>query len=451
MNIIERIRLSIFPGGQKPADEQKGHRRYFRSLLLHFRPRVVPERTLRFSLTWGLGGMAAVLVFLLFGTGLMLKFVYEPFPGRAYDSILHLQQNIPFGQLIRNIHHWSANGLLIIAFLHFLRVFFTGAFVAPRQFNWIIGLALFAAVLLSNFTGYLLPWDQLAFWAITISSSMLEYIPGVGTWLQELILGGKELGPATIANFYAIHTAILPALLLLIMPFHFWRIRKAKGLVIPRLPDENTDTVGEKVDTIPNLIVREVSVALVLLAIILVISMLFNAPLAAKANPGLSPNPTKAPWYFMGIQEMLMHFHPVFSLFIFPLMLVFGLLFIPYLNYESETAGVWFCSNKGRKMALIAVVTSIAATVAAIFADEFIVSSALVGPPNIIISGLVPFVLVLAGCIGFYVVMKKRFGAVNNEAVQALFILLVTAFLVLTIVGIWFRGTGMQLMWGIWG
>ena len=451
MNIIERIRLSIFPGGQKPADEQKGHRRYFRSLLLHFRPRVVPERTLRFSLTWGLGGMAAVLVFLLFGTGLMLKFVYEPFPGRAYDSILHLQQNIPFGQLIRNIHHWSANGLLIIAFLHFLRVFFTGAFVAPRQFNWIIGLALFAAVLLSNFTGYLLPWDQLAFWAITISSSMLEYIPGVGTWLQELILGGKELGPATIANFYAIHTAILPALLLLIMPFHFWRIRKAKGLVIPKLPDENTDTVGEKVDTIPNLIVREVSVALVLLAIILVISMLFNAPLAAKANPGLSPNPTKAPWYFMGIQEMLMHFHPVFSLFVFPLMLVFGLLFIPYLNYESETAGVWFCSNKGRKMALIAVVTSIAATVAAIFADEFIVSSALVGPPNIIISGLVPFVLVLAGCIGFYVVMKKRFGAVNNEAVQALFILLVTAFLVLTIVGIWFRGTGMQLMWGIWG
>jgi len=447
MNIIKRIRLSIFPGGQKPADEQKGHRRYFRSLMLHFRPRVVPERTLRFSLTWGLGGMAAVLVFLLFGTGLMLKFVYEPFPGRAYDSILHLQQNIPFGQLIRNIHHWSANGLLIIAFLHFLRVFFTGAFVAPRQFNWIIGLALFAAVLLSNFTGYLLPWDQLAFWAITISSSMLEYIPGVGTWLQELILGGKELGPATIANFYAIHTAVLPALLLLIMPFHFWRIRKAKGLVIPKLPNENTDTVGEKVDTIPNLIVRELSVALVLLAVILVISMLFNAPLAAKANPGLSPNPTKAPWYFMGIQEMLMHFHPVFSLFVFPLMLVFGLLFIPYLNYESETTGVWFCSNKGRKMALIAVVTSIAATVAAILADEFIVGSALIGPPNIIISGMVPFVLVLAGCIGFYFVMKKRFGAVNNEAVQALFILLVTAFLVLTIVGIWFRGTGMQLMW----
>ena len=445
MNIIERIRLSIFPGGNKPAEGQKGSRKYFRSLLLHFRPRVVPERTLRFTLTWGLGGMAAVLVFLLFGTGLMLKFVYEPFPDRAYDSILHLQHNIPFGQLIRNIHHWSANGLLIIAFLHFLRVFFTGAFTAPRQFNWVIGLALFAGVILSNFTGYLLPWDQLAFWAITISSSMLEYIPGVGVWLQKLILGGEELGPTTISNFYAIHTAILPALLLLILPFHFWRIRKANGLVIPRSPEEDTDTRGEKVETIPNLIVREVTVALILLAVILVIAMLLNAPLGGKANPGLSPNPTKAPWYFMGIQEMLMHFHPLFSLFIIPLLLIGGLLAIPYINYQAETAGVWFCSDKGRKMAVISVVTAIIVTVAGVLVDEFMIGSAQAGT-NMISSGLVPFAIVLTGCIGFYVFMKKKFSATNNEAIQALFVLLCTAFVVLTIIGIWFRGTGMRLM-----
>ena len=445
MNIIKRIRLSIFPGINKPADEQKGNRKYFRSLLLHFRPRVVPERTLKFSLTWGLGGMAAVLVFLLFGTGLMLKFAYEPFPDRAYDSILHLQNSIPFGQLIRNIHHWSGNGLLIIAFLHFLRVFFTGAFTGPRQFNWIIGLALFAGVILSNFTGYLLPWDQLAFWAITISSSMLEYIPGVGARLQELVLGGQDLGPSTISNFYAIHTAILPVLLLLILPFHFWRIRKANGLVIPRSPVEDSYTRGEKIDTIPNLITREVTVALVLFAVVLIISMLVDAPLAAKANPGLSPNPTKAPWYFMGIQEMLMHFHPVFSLFIIPLLLTIGLLVIPYLNYQADTAGIWFCSSKGRQMAIIAVVTAIASTVSGVLIDEFMIGSAQAGP-NIISSGLVPFTIVLAGCIGFYVFMKKKFNATNNEAVQTLFILLCTAFVVLTVVGIWFRGTGMRLM-----
>jgi quinol-cytochrome oxidoreductase complex cytochrome b subunit len=445
MNIIERIRLSIFPGIGKPVEGQKSSRKYFRGLLLHFRPRVVEERTLRFNLTWGLGGMAAVLVFLLFCTGLMLKFVYEPFPGRAYDSILYLQNIVPFGQLFRNIHHWSANLLIVIVFLHLLRVFFTGAFTKPRQFNWVIGLFLFAGVILSNFTGYLLPWDQLAFWAITVSSSMLEYIPGIGTWLQKLILGGEELGHNTIANFYAIHTAILPALLLLVLPFHFWRIRKTNGLVIPRSPGEDSEIRREKVETIPNLIIRELTVALVLLALILIISMLFDAPLAGKANPGMSPNPTKAPWYFMGFQELLMHFHPFFSLFIIPLLLTVGLLFIPYFNYQSDTSGVWFCSGKGRSMALIAAATAIIATPVGVLIDEFVVGSAQAGT-NLISSGLVPFAIVFAGCIGFYFLMKRKFEATNNEAIQALFILLTTAFVVLTIIGIWFRGPGMRLM-----
>ena len=122
----------------------------------------MPERTLRLSLTWGLGGTALVLVFLLLGTGLMLKFVYEPFPDKAYESILYLNNNVPFGQLTRNIHWLSANSLIFVVFLHLLRVFYTGAFTAPRQLNWIIGLAAFAAVVLSNYTGYLLPWDQIS-------------------------------------------------------------------------------------------------------------------------------------------------------------------------------------------------------------------------------------------------------------------------------------------------
>gem|GEM_PF-1129587 len=345
MNILQRIRLSVFPGDRKTDSEKPDNRKYFRGLLLHFRPMVVPERTLRLSLTWGLGGMAAVLVFVLFGTGLMLKFVYEPFPDRAYDSILYLNNHVPFGQLIRNIHRWSANGLLFVAFLHLLRVFYTGAFVAPRQFNWIIGLALFTAVIFSNFTGYLLPWDQLAYWAITISTSMLEYIPGVGTGLKKLVLGGAEPGPATIMNFYAIHTAILPALLLFVLPFHFWRVRRANGLVIPRAPKENPVAPGVEVEAMPSLIVREVTVTLVLLAVILLIAMFFDAPLADKANPGLSPNPTKAPWYFMGLQELLMHFHPLFSVFVIPLLLAAGRR--PSLDgLNLEAAGIDY-DNKG--------------------------------------------------------------------------------------------------------
>jgi hypothetical protein len=148
----------------------------------------------------------------------------------------------------------------------------------------------------------------------------------------------------------------------------------------------------------------------------------------------------------MGFQELLMHFHPVFSLFIMPLLLMFGLLLIPYLNYQADTAGVWFCSAKGRKMAIIAILVAIAATMTGVMVDEFILGSKQAGT-NMISSGLVPFGIMLAGCIGFYAFMKKKFDATNNEAIQALFILLVTAFVVLTVIGIWFRGIGMKLMW----
>lgn len=163
--------------------------------------------------------MAVVLVTVPIGTGLLLKFLYLPFPEKAYESILYLQNAVLFGQFIRNIHHWSANLLLVVVFLHLIRVFLTGAFHPPRQFNWVIGLGLFFAVLLSNFTGYLLPWDQLSFWAVTISVGMLEYIPLAGLWLQELIQGGTDVGPATLSNFYAIHTALLPVLLIFFYPF----------------------------------------------------------------------------------------------------------------------------------------------------------------------------------------------------------------------------------------
>ena len=449
MNMLQRIRLSVFPGNRNAKHEQNARPKIFRSFLLHFRPGTIPERSLKLSLTWGLGGTAAVLIFLLFGTGLMLKFAYQPSPDRAYDSIVYLNSQIPFGRLLRNVHRWSANGLLFVVFLHFLRVFYTGAFAAPRQFNWIIGLVLFSAVVFSNFTGYLLPWDQLAYWAITISTSMLDYIPGIGTGLKQWILGGVEPGPKTLMNFYAIHTAILPALLLFFVPFHFWRIRKANGLVIPRSPEEDPSIRGEMIEAMPHLIVRDVTLTLLVFATILIIAMLFDAPLTEQANPGLSPNPTKAPWYFMGIQELLMHFHPVFALLVIPAILIFGLLSIPYINYEANTAGVWFCSQKGRKMALVAVVFAILITVPAVLLDEFVIAANQVGPASIINNGLLPFALVLTTCVGFYWLIKKGFTATNNEAVQALFTLLMTAFVVLTVIGVWFRGAGMQLMWTV--
>jgi len=447
--LFGRIRYSIFPGTLPGIEEKRGYRRFFNSLVLHFRPRAVPERTLEFSLSWGLGGMALVLILVLFGTGLLLKFVYQPFPEKAYESILHLQSEVAFGQLVRNIHHWSGNILLIIVFLHFLRVFFTGAFHPPRQFNWIIGLGLFLAVVLSNFTGYLLPWDQLSFWAITICTGMLEYVPGAGLWLQRLIQGGSEVGPATLTNFYAIHTAILPVLLIVFTPFHFWRVRKAGGLVIPRMPEEEAGIRGDTVPSIPNLILREITVALVLIAVILMISVFFDAPLGGKANPGLSPNPTKAPWYFMGFQEILLHFHPLFALFIIPLFIAIALMGIPYIHYPYSTAGVWFASLKGRRMSLYAAVAALIAVPACILADEYVIDFALWMPglPTAMSNGLVPLVIIMAGAYGFSLWLKRKYASDRNETIQGMFVFFVTAFIILTITGIWFRGVGMRLGW----
>ena len=449
LNLFQRIRYSIFPGTLQRPKTQDTYRRFFNSLIVHFRPRNVQQRTLRFTLTWGLGGMAVVLVGMLFGTGLLLKFVYQPVPDRAYESIIHLQNNVFFGQLIRNIHHWSANTLLLIVFFHFLRVFFTGAFHPPRQFNWIIGLAMFLAVLISNITGYLLPWDQLSFWAITICTGMLEYIPLIGYWLQNIIRGGSDIGPATLSVFYAIHTAVIPACLLILMPFHFWRIRKAGGLVIPRTADEAEGSREEKVPAIPNLILREIVVAAVLVAVILVISVSFNAPLGAKANPGLSPNPTKAPWYFAGAQELLFHFHPLFALFIIPVVMLTVLVGIPYLNYQTETAGVWFASRRGRRLATMAAVVAIIVVPIGIILDEFVIDFGawMPGLSSVVSNGILPAAFVLIGIILFYWLVKKTYAATNNESFQSGFILLAAIYIILTITGIWFRGKGMALMW----
>ncbi len=449
LTVLQRIRYSIFPGTLQRPEYRERYRNFFNSLVLHFRPRSVHERTLRFTLTLGLGGMAVVLVCMLFATGLMLKFVYQPVPDRAYESIIHLQNDVLFGQLIRNIHHWSGNILLVIVFLHLLRVFFTGAFHPPRQFNWIIGMAMFLAVLTSNITGYLLPWDQLAFWAITICTGMLEYVPGIGDWLQGLIRGGSDIGPATLSIFFAFHTAIIPACMLILMPFHFWRVRKVGGLVIPRRPDEGEESEDKKVPSIPNLILREIVVALVLIAGIMVISLFFNAPLGAKANPGLSPNPTKAPWYFAGVQELLMHFHPLFALFIIPAFILIAMVSIPYLNYQTNTAGVWFASIKGRRLAVAAALLAVILAPIGIAADEFIIDFAawMPGLSPVVSNGIFPAALVLAGIILLYWLVKKKYAASNNESIQAVFVLLTVAFIILTITGIWFRGKGMALMW----
>ncbi len=445
---LGRIRRSIFPNPLVPRTEPERRAYLAKNLILHFRPATVPEKTLRFSLTWGLGGMAVVLVLLQLGTGVLLKFAFEPTPIGAYESIRSLQSDVPFGQLIRNLHHWSANLLALVAFLHLLRVFLTGAFQPPRQFNWIIGLAMFGVVLASNFTGYLLPYDQLAYWAVTVSTGMLEYIPLIGARVQETIRGGAEIGPATLRIFFAIHTTLAPAALLFLMGFHFWRIRKAGGVVIPRRPDEEPVTDPVRAPALPNLLLREVVTALVLVAVVLMLAVFVNAPLGDAANPGLSPNPTKAPWYFAGLQELLLHLHATFAVFVIPLMITVALIALPYVNYEADTGGVWFASHAGRRMAVAAAAAALVMTPLLIMLDEFVIKAGNLSSAAqpLIWQGLLPTIILAAAVAGFYMALRRRFSASNNEAIQSVFILLVAAFVVMMVVGVWFRGSGMELV-----
>lgn len=339
--------------------------------------------------------------------------------------------------------------MIVIAFLHMLRVFFTGGFRQPRQFNWILGIILLLLTVGANFTGYLLPWDQLAYWAITVGIGLVEYIPLVGNWTQTVILGGPEVGAATLLNFYGLHIALIPIGLLAIMSFHFWRVRKDGGVVIPRAPGEEVEKRVPRTTTIPNLVVRELVVALVLIAVILVFSMVVNAPLEELANPDVSPNPAKAPWYFMGIQELLLHFHPLIAALVIPFLALAALVILPYLDPDLDSVGIWFRSDKGRRMGLVAVGIGLIITPLLVLADEFILDFAgwLPSLPTLISNGLVPLAIVLLFLIGYYDGMKKRFSATNCETIQATFILLLTVFVVLTVIGVWFRGPGMALMW----
>jgi len=418
-------------------------------LILHLRPVRVPAKALRYTHTFGLGGMSLVLILMMISTGILMIFVYEPSPDRAYESILFLEQEILFGRLIRGVHYWSANLLIAVAVLHMLRVFLTGAFHAPRQSNWVIGLCLLFLIMVSGFTGYLLPWDQISYWAITICTEMLGYVPGIGPSLQRVILGGGEIGPATVINFYALHTIVVPFLLGALMTWHFWRVRLAGGVVIPRDPEDNFQAGTDTVPFIPNLLVREVAVALILIAFVLVVAILFGAPLGEAANPGLSPNPAKAPWYFVGFQELLLHFHPLFAVFIIPLLVAIAVVSVAYLRYDADLSGNWFLSPKGRRMAVVAATTALLLTPLWVLMDEFVVGPGgwLPGTAPVISSGLLPCTALEAGVIAFYMMLKKHFHASRNEAVQALFVLFVVGFTILTVTGVWFRGAGMALVW----
>jgi quinol-cytochrome oxidoreductase complex cytochrome b subunit len=420
------------------------------TFVLHLRPVRVPAATIRFTHTFGLGGMSLVLLGILVVTGSLLMLGYTPVPGEAYASIERLEQTVRFGGFIRAVHHWSANLLVLVALLHMLRVLFTGGFLDGRALNWVVGLVLLAAIAASSFTGYLLPWDQLAYWAVTIVTGMAGYVPVVGSYLAGLLRGGPDIGPETLGTYYALHTQWLPALLFVGALYHFWRVRRAGGVVVP--PGAVRDERGrpEQVQFLPHLLWRETAVALLLLGAVSLFSALVRAPLGPPANPGLSPNPVKAPWYFVGFQELLVHLHPLFAVVVVPLLGALALVALPYLGFsEEEPRGAWFLSDTGRRTARLAAVAGVA-TACLLVALDGVLFAGSGSPPGgtaLVTRGLLPVAALLVVCGAGFRLVRSRFGATRLEAAQALFVFLAAGFAVLTATGVWFRGPGMKLVW----
>jgi quinol-cytochrome oxidoreductase complex cytochrome b subunit len=300
---------------------------------------------------------------------------------------------------------------------------------------------------MANFSGYLLPYDQLGYWAVTVTTGMLAYLPMVGPMVQTLVMGGTEVGPATLRFFFAVHTVVVPVFILFLMGFHFWRIRKAGGLVLPRPEGEAIPANPPRVATVPHLLVRETTVALVTIAALLMLSVFFNAPLGQPANPGLTPNPTKAPWYFAGLQELLLHLHPTFAVLVVPAAVLLFLCLLPYLRYDDDIKGIWFCSRRGKKLALAAALLAAVATPLFVVLDTIGIWPRIPGNMALIVtSGWIPTGLAVLVIFLLYRALRRR-SVTRNEAVQAIFVWLLTAFVLLGSIGIWFRGTAMQLAW----
>jgi quinol-cytochrome oxidoreductase complex cytochrome b subunit len=200
------------------------------NIFLHLASVKMRRRSLAFGATWYLGTLTLATFFILTGTGILLMLYYHPSVPQAYADMKDLQFVVSAGVFLRNLHRWSAQAMVFLVFAHMFKVFYRGAYRSPREFNWVIGVVLLIVTLFLSYTGYLLPWDQLAFWAITVGSNIMSAVPVLGQKVRFLMLGGNTVNANALLRFYVLHCVILPATAAFFIAIHFWRIRKDGGL-----------------------------------------------------------------------------------------------------------------------------------------------------------------------------------------------------------------------------
>lgn len=392
----------------RPASDREAGDSIVRNFLLHWFPAKVSKESLSWSYSFWLGTVSAVLFLILTLTGTVLMFLYVPSVERAYLSVKDLEYTVSFGWFLRGLHRISAHLMVAVVFLHMVRVFLTGAYKngtatnQNRPVNWIVGVVLLLVTLFLSFTGYLLPWDQLAYWAITVGTNIASAAPVVGDWMRFILLGGNTIEQNTLIRFYVLHCFFLPLIVLALFSYHMWRVRKDGGLACvdqesleqknaPAAPVKSktysllgiasgttvhveTSLIDEDKHTVqasPNLTRRLLLVTLLTLAVASVLTFIAHAPLEEAANPAITPNPAKAPWYFLWLQELVTI--TTFKLggftingaliggIIVPGLLVVAAILWPYFDKSSAGAvGVWFAKERRRQnLIFLAVVLAI--------------------------------------------------------------------------------------------
>lgn len=489
--VPRRLRDSALRGG--PPTTDRGRSTFvFGNVFLHLHAVRVHGWTLRWATTVGLGIMSAAAFLITLGTGILLMFYYKPYPEAAYDSIKDIHFVVPTGLFIRNIHRWAAHVMVVAVLLHMARVFYTAAYRAPREFNWVIGMLLLVVTLGLSFTGYLLPWDQLAYWAITIGANIAQspreitdamnltqyFDPG---GLQRfLLLGSEDIGEEALIRFYLLHVMILPLALIILLSVHFWRIRKDGGLARPADADERlggagpdtypvftaapqktyqlaavvrgrTAAVGRgpenELPSMPHLFYAELGVLMLTTLICLALSLISDAPLKELANPAVPENPAKAPWYFLGLQELVSYSAFMGGMGI-PTIVIVGLLLIPYLDRETEGTGEWFGGPGGLPLVWRSALFGFAAVLAVeVFAIRFgWIREWWPAAPQILITFVNPGT-VLTTIYGIYSVWCVRRYDSTRAGALGLFTCFLCGFIVLTIVGVHFRGPNWDFYW----
>ena len=378
----------------RPRSDRESGDAVVSNFLLHWFPAKAMKPSMKWTYSFWLGTISAALFLVLILSGLPLLFLYIPSVERAYASIKDVEYVVTFGSWLRSVHRISAHLMVAAVVLHLARVFLTGAYKngtgqgQKRPLNWVLGVGMLLATLFLSFTGYLLPWDQLAYWAVTVGTNIAASVPWIGPSLRELLIGGRAIDQPTLIRFYALHVFVLPALLGVLFVYHMWRVRKDGGLagadrealLAERAAVEPTPTktytllgVGRgtaptvratsleaphrTVNAVPDLIRRAAIVTLGSIALVSMLAVLIRSPLEEAANAMITPNPAKAPWYFLWLQEIVTDTTVHIGSFtingaflggvILPGLLVLALTFWPWLDRTSaHAAGVWFARER---------------------------------------------------------------------------------------------------------